>query len=47
MKGRPVLLLASFGAEPTAGARRTLGDALLSESDPPERMLLALDPDLR
>jgi hypothetical protein len=47
VKGRPVLLLASFGAEPPAGARRALGGALLSESDPPERMLLALDPDLR
>ena len=47
VKGRPVLLMASFGAEPTAGARRALGDALLSESDPPERLLLALDPGLR
>jgi len=47
VKNRPVLLIASFGAEPTPGARRALGDALLNESDPPERLLLALDPDLR
>jgi len=47
VKNRPVLLMASFGAEATPGARRALGDALLSEADPPERLLLALDPDLR
>jgi len=47
VKNRPVLLIASFGAETTPGARRALGDALLNESDPPERLLLALDPDLR
>jgi hypothetical protein len=44
---RPVVLLAAFGAEATTGARRALGDALCSESDPAERILLALDPDLR
>jgi len=47
VKNRPVLLMASFGAEATPGARRALGDALLSEADPPERLLLALDPGLR
>src|SRR5262249_40083978 len=31
---RPVVLLATYGAEPSAGARRALGDALQSESDP-------------
>jgi hypothetical protein len=44
---RPVLLLAMYGAETTPGARRTLGDALISEADPAERMLVALDPHLR
>ena len=45
--GRPVVLLATFGAEVTAGARRALGEALISEADPAERLLLALDPGLR
>jgi hypothetical protein len=45
--GRPVVLLAGFGAEPDAAARRALGDALLSEADPAEHLLLALDPGLR
>ncbi|MEP7028337.1 MAG: hypothetical protein ABI960_07070 [Candidatus Eisenbacteria bacterium] len=47
VKGRPVLLLAHYGAEPTAGARRALGDALLNEADPAEHLLLALDARLR
>lgn len=44
---RPVVLLATFGSESTPGARRALGAALCSEADPAERILLALDPDLR
>ncbi len=44
---RPVVLLATFGTESTPGARRALGDALRSEDDPAERILLALDPELR
>ncbi len=47
VKGRPVVLLASSGAEATPGARRALGDALLEEADPAERILLALDSSLR
>jgi hypothetical protein len=41
--GRPVVVLAPFGAEPSSGARRTLGPRLLAASDPPERLLVALD----
>jgi hypothetical protein len=44
---RPVVLLATYGVEPSAGARRALGEALQSESDPAERLLLALAPELR
>jgi len=44
---RPVILLATYGVEAPAGARRALGEALQSESDPAERLLLALDPELR
>jgi hypothetical protein len=44
---RPVILLATYGAEASSGARRALGDALQSEADPAERLLLALDPELR
>jgi hypothetical protein len=44
---RPVVLLATFGSETTPGARRALGDALRSEADPAELILLSLDPDLR
>jgi len=44
---RPVVLLATYGVEPPAGARRALGEALQSESDPAERLLLALAPELR
>lgn len=44
---RPVVLLATFGAQTTPGARRALGDALRSEADPAELILLSLDPDLR
>lgn len=44
---RPVVVLSLFGQEPPPGARRTLGSSLLQASDPPERLLLALDPDLR
>lgn len=44
---RPVVLLATYGVEPTAGARRALGEALQCESDPAERLLLALAPELR
>jgi hypothetical protein len=45
--GRPVVVLAPFGAEPSSGARRTLGPRLLSASDPAERLLVALDASLR
>lgn len=45
--GRPVVLLATYGVEPTAGARRALGDALLPEGGPAEHLLLALDRTLR
>jgi hypothetical protein len=44
---RPVVLLATYGVEAPAGARRALGESLQSESDPAERLLLALDPELR
>jgi len=44
---RPVVLLATYGVEPPAGARRALGEAIQCESDPAERLLLALDPELR
>jgi hypothetical protein len=44
---RPVVIMSLFGQELSAGARRTLGSSLLAASDPPERLLLALDPDLR
>jgi hypothetical protein len=44
---RPVILLATYGVEPPAGARRALGEALQSESDPAEHLLLALDSRLR
>ncbi len=45
--GRPVVLLAPFGSNPSAGARRALGEALIGEDEPAERLLLALDPTLR
>jgi hypothetical protein len=45
--GRPVVLLTAFGAEPTKGARRALGDSLIGEDEPAERLLLALDRTLR
>ncbi len=45
--GRPVLILAGGGAQPTGGARRALRGALLSVDDPAELLLLALDPRLR
>jgi len=44
---RPVILLATYGVEAPAGARRALGESLQSEADPAERLLLALDPELR
>jgi len=44
---RPVVLLASYGVEAPASARRALGEAIQCESDPAERLLLALDPQLR
>jgi hypothetical protein len=44
---RPVVLLATYGVEPPAGAKRALGEALQSESDTAERLLLALAPELR
>jgi len=45
--GRPVVILAGGGAMLGEGARRALGSALLSDDDPAERLLLALDPRLR
>jgi hypothetical protein len=45
--GRPVLVFAMFGQEPEKGARRALGEALLSASVSPEELLLALDRRLR
>jgi len=45
--GRPVVLLAGYGVEASAGARRALGDSLLPEDGPAERLLLALDRKLR
>ena len=45
--GRPVIILAGGGAQPTGGARRALGGALLSVDDPAETLLVALDPRLR
>jgi len=44
---RPVVLMAPFGVTPSAGAKRALGSALIAESDPAERLLLLLDPQLR
>ena len=44
---RPVILITTFGVDVSPGARRTLGEALQSEGDPAERLLLALDPELR
>ena len=41
------MILAGGGALPTGGARRALGDALLSLDDPAELLLVALDPRLR
>lgn len=44
---RPIVIMSLFGQEPSPGARRALGPCLLAASDPAERLLLALDPDLR
>ncbi len=47
VSGRPVLVLAMFGQDPSKGARRALGEALLPMSASPEALLIALDPRLR
>jgi hypothetical protein len=47
LPGRVVVVLAAPGRSADPGARRALGEALLSQDDPPERLLLALDPRLR
>ena len=44
---RPVVLLTTYGVEAPDRARKSLGESLQSESDPAERLLLALAPELR